>query len=103
MAVIDKSKLKSELVSALANDTLVEKIVVFGSFTNSMTPHDMDVAVFYNSDEDYLPLALALRKKLRALSRKIPVDLLPITSLSNKESLFMSEINKGEVVYEKRH
>jgi len=63
----------------------------------------MDVAVFCDSKDDYLTLALALRKKVRSLSRIIPIDLLPITPPYDPSSVFLQEINKGEVVYEKRH
>jgi len=99
----DKDKLKRELVAALAGDQQVEKIIIFGSFTQSVNPHDMDVAVFCNSQDDYLTLALALRKKLRSLARTITIDLLPITIPYDPASVFMKEIIEGDVVYEKRH
>ena len=103
MTHTDKEKLKQELVAALSADEKVEKIVIFGSFARSATPHDMDVAVFCDSNDDYLTLALALRRKLRSLSRIIPIDLLPIAMPYDPASIFLQEINKGEVVYEKRH
>lgn len=103
MTHTDKENLKRELVAALSVDEKVEKIVIFGSFPRSATPHDMDVAVFCDSKDDYLTLALALRKKVRRLSRIIPIDLLPITMPYDPASVFLQEINKGEVVYEKRH
>lgn len=103
MTHADKNKLKSELVTALAGDEKVEKIIIFGSFTTSATPHDMDLAVFCDSKDDYLTLALDLRRKLRGLSRIIPIDLLPISVPYDPASVFLQEINKGEVVYEKRH
>jgi predicted nucleotidyltransferase len=103
MATIDKYALRQELVTALKVDEQIEKIVIFGSFNDSSSPHDMDVAVFYDSRDDYLTLALSLRKKLRNLSRIIPIDLLPISIPYDPAALFLQEINKGEVVYEKRH
>lgn len=103
MAYADKEQLKRELVAALMDDAQVEKIVIFGSFNHSVAPHDMDVAVFCDSSDDYLTLALAFRKRLRSLSRIIPIDLLPITIPYDSASLFLVEIDKGEVVYEKRH
>jgi predicted nucleotidyltransferase len=103
MAQIDKYALKQDLVTALTTDDQVEKIVIFGSFNQSINPHDMDVAVFCDSKDDYLTLALALRKRLRKLSRIIPIDLLPISIPFDPSALFLQEINKGEVVYEKRH
>lgn len=103
MTQADKNKMKSELVSALAGDEKVEKIVIFGSFPHSVNPHDMDVAVFCASQDDYLTLALELRRKLRSLSKIIPIDLLPISVPYDPAALFLQEIDKGEVVYEKRH
>jgi predicted nucleotidyltransferase len=103
MAHIDKNALRQDLVAALKMDEQVEKIVIFGSFNHSATPHDMDVAVFCDSGDDYLTLALSLRKKLRNLSKIIPIDLLPISIPYDPAALFLQEINKGEVVYEKRH
>jgi predicted nucleotidyltransferase len=103
MAIIDKYALSQDLVSALSTDDQVEKIIIFGSFIQSSSPNDMDVAVFCDSRDDYLTLALALRKKLRKLSRIIPIDLLPISIPYDPAALFLQEIIKGEVVYEKRH
>jgi len=103
MAIIDKYALSKDLVSVLSTDDQVEKIIIFGSFIRSSSPNDMDVAVFCDSKDDYLTLALALRKKLRKLSRIIPIDLLPISIPYDPAALFLQEINKGEVVYEKRH
>lgn len=101
MTTIDKELLKQELVASLSGDTQVNKIVIFGSFITSSVPNDMDVAVFCDSAESYLPLALSLRKRVRQLSRKIPIDLLPIRGQFDAKSPFMLVIAKGEVVYEK--
>ena len=103
MANIDKKALRQELVTILQVDEQIEKIVIFGSFNESPSPRDMDVAVFCDSRDNYLTLALSLRKKLRNLSRIIPIDLLPIAIPYDPAALFLQEINKGEVVYEKRH
>jgi len=103
MPHIDKLKIRRQLQSVFTDDDKVEKIVVFGSFISSESPHDMDVAVFCNSSDDYLSLALALRKKLRGISSIIPIDLVPIALPYDPSAAFMQEINKGEVVYEKRH
>lgn len=103
MTTHDKNKLRQDLVNALQIDNQIEKIVIFGSFPRVPNPKDMDIAVFCNSNDDYLTLALSLRKKLRELSKIIPIDLLPITAPLDPESLFLQEINQGEVVYEKRH
>jgi uncharacterized protein len=95
-----KDELKKELVSCLKSDVEIKKIVVFGSFIDSQNPLDLDVAVFQESDEAYLPLAMKYRKKTRALARKIPIDIFPVRS-NVKDHTFLSEINRGEVLYEK--
>ena len=53
------------MVGSLKTEREVCRIVVFGSFVNSDNPHDMDVAVFQDSDEKYLPLAMKYRRKTR--------------------------------------
>ena len=102
-AILNKEQLKRDLATALADDISVEKVVVFGSFISSDEPHDMDIAVFCYSTADYLTLALAYRRKLREIARIIPLDVLPIPLPCDSDSLFFREINKGEIVYEKRH
>jgi len=89
-----------QLVSSLKIEREVCRIVVFGSFVNSDNPHDMDVAVFQDSDEKYLPLAMRYRKKTREIARLIPMDILPLKAGVEGET-FLDEIERGEVVYER--
>lgn len=49
----------------------------------------------------YQTLSLSLRKKLRGVSRIIPIDLVPIAMPCDSSAAFMQEINKGDVVHEK--
>jgi uncharacterized protein len=77
----------------------VNKIVLFGSFVNSNNPDDIDIAIIQNSEENFLTLSLKYRKVLRELSKSIPLDIIPIKE--NKDGVFLEEINKGQVVYEK--
>ena len=95
-----KNELKKELVSCLVPDKEIVKIVVFGSFVESENPNDMDVAVFQNSDEGYLPLAMKYRKRIRSVSKKIPIDIIPLKS-QVKSDPFLFEIERGEVIYER--
>ena len=95
-----KQLLKQQLVSSLKTESEVCRIVVFGSFMNSDNPHDMDVAVFQDSDEKYLPLAMKYRKKTREIARIIPMDILPLKAGAEGET-FLDEIGRGEVVYER--
>ena len=95
-----KDELKKELVACLSSDDEVKKIVIFGSFVKSSDPLDLDVAVFQESNETYLPLALKYRRKTRAISKKIPLDIFPVKA-GSKGHTFLSEIDRGEVLYER--
>ena len=95
-----KQLLKQQLVSFLKMEREVCRIVVFGSFVDSENPHDIDVAVFQDSNEKYLPLAMKYRRKTREISRLIPMDILPLKAGVQGE-IFMDEIERGEVIYER--
>jgi predicted nucleotidyltransferase len=95
-----KSSLKRQLVSCLEDEKEVRKIVIFGSFVKSSDPHDLDVAVFQDSNEKYLPLAMKYRKKTRAIARIIPLDIIPLKADGSGET-FMHEIEQGEIIYER--
>ncbi len=95
-----KQLLKQRLVNSLKTEREVCRIVVFGSFVNSDDPHDMDVAVFQDSNEKYLPLAMRYRKKTREIARMIPMDIFPLKTGVEGET-FLDEIEQGEVVYER--
>ena len=97
-----KQLLKQQLVSLLENEREVCRIVIFGSFLSSCDPHDIDVAVFQDSDEKYLPLAMKYRKKTREIARRIPLDILPLKAGVQGE-VFIDEIEQGEVIYERRN
>lgn len=95
-----KADLKRKLVSCLKADKEIVKIVIFGSFVNSDNPHDIDVAVFQDSSEGYLPLAMKYRMRTEAIANIIPLDILPLKS-QIKTDPFLAEIAKGEVIYER--
>jgi len=96
----DKEQIKRELMERLKGEPEVCKVVIFGSFSTSPDPHDLDVAVFQDSDETYLPLATKYRLLTRPIARRIPMDILPIRR-HGASGGFMDEINKGEVIYER--
>jgi predicted nucleotidyltransferase len=96
----DKQKIKSEIVKGLENDPEVRKIVVFGSFLHSLDPADVDIAIFQDSAEPYLELALKYRKQTRAVSRKIPVDIIPLRA-GDYDDPFLDEVDAGEIIYER--
>ena len=95
-----KDELKNELVNSLSSDENVKKIVIFGSFIKSNDPHDLDVAVFQESNDPYLHLAMEYRRKTRSIADKIPMDIFPVKSDADGHS-FLSEIAGGEIVYER--
>lgn len=98
---IQKEALKRELVSCLAGDEEIRRIVIFGSFNKSESPADMDVAVFQSSNEAYIPLAMRYRRQTRSVARHIPLDIIPLRS-DVMQSSFLEEIETGETVYERR-
>lgn len=61
-------------------------------------PHDIDIAVFQNSNESYLPLALKYRKLIRDIARTMPVDIISLKA--DATGYFLDEIESGEVIYE---
>jgi predicted nucleotidyltransferase len=96
----EKDAVKEELVRCLRTEKEIRKIVIFGSFLHSDDPHDLDVAIFQDSSESYLPLALKYRRKTRSIARRLPLDILPLTLRGSNDS-FLREIAQGEIIYER--
>lgn len=96
----EKEELKHEVASCLRDEKEIRKIIIFGSFLHSNEPHDLDVAVFQDSPDSYLPLAMKYRKKTRLIARKIPLDIFPIRT-GTEDDPFLSEVAQGEIIYEK--
>lgn len=96
----EKQELKKLLITSLQREKNIRKVVIFGSFLNSDNPQDMDVAIFQDSSESYIKLAMKYRKMTRAVSKKIPIDIFPIRPNAD-DALILSEIANGETVYEK--
>jgi predicted nucleotidyltransferase len=94
-----KNHIKTQIKERLAQENEIQKIVIFGSFTKSKEPNDIDIAIFQNSDESYMSLALKYRKLIRDLSRLYPIDVIPLKS--NENGSFLKEIEKGETIYER--
>ena len=100
LTVEQKKTIKDQLTRSLAGEREICRIVIFGSFLHSDDPHDLDVAVFQDSAEGYLPLALKYRRKTREIARTIPVDIIPLKA-GGKDGFFLDEIEQGETVYER--
>ena len=95
-----KNTIKHEIIQNLKPEKEIHKIVVFGSFLASKNPHDIDVAIFQDSEESYLSLAMKYRRLTREISKRIPIDIIPIKSNASNNS-FLSEIEAGELIYER--
>jgi len=95
-----RDRLKNELKACLSPEKEVNRIIVFGSFLTSKNPNDIDVAVFQDSDEPYLSLAMKYRKLTRTIAQKIPLDIIPIRS-NAPHTDFLAEIEAGELIYER--
>jgi predicted nucleotidyltransferase len=98
--VEQKEKIKRDLAARLSREKEVCKVIVFGSFVTSPTPNDLDVAVFQDSDEAYLTLAMKYRRLLRPIADQIPIDVIPVRPNAGA-SQFLAEIYRGEVIYER--
>jgi predicted nucleotidyltransferase len=95
----EKESIKRELAACLKGEPEVKKVVVFGSFITVEDPNDLDVAIFQDSSEGYLPLAMKYRRITRTLARRIPLDILPLRS--GASGVMLEEIALGEVIYER--
>jgi len=96
----DKETIKKDIVRCLAGAKEIRRIVVFGSFLTADAPSDIVVAVFQESTGPYLELAMKYRKMLRPVYRKIAVDIIPVRPEPEQTS-FLSEIEAGEIIYER--
>ena len=95
-----KESIKKELIKYLSPEKEITKIIVFGSFVKSKNPNDVDVAIFQNSNESYLNLAMKYRRLTRKIAKMIPLDIIPLKS-DTKDNSFLSEIESGELIYER--
>jgi len=95
-----KQALINEIKDCLSPEKEIRKIVVFGSFLQTNDPGDIDLAVFQDSNEPYLVLAMKYRRLTRKVAEKIPVDVIPVRIGAN-DNWFLSEINSGRLIYEK--
>lgn len=93
-----RDELKQQAVACLRNEPEIRRIVLFGSFVAGPSPQDVDVAVYQESEEGYLPLALKHRRLLRPVASRIPVDVIPLRA-RDSIGAFLREIEQGEVVY----
>jgi len=77
----------------------LKKLFLFGSFLSSENPNDIDLAIFQNSNENYLTLSLRYRKLLRKINIPIPVDVIPL--INGRSNDFTLEIREGEILFER--
>jgi predicted nucleotidyltransferase len=95
-----KEIIKKDLIDKLKKEKEVRKIIIFGTFLKSNNPNDIDIAIFQDSSESYLNLAMKYRRITRSIANKIPLDIIPIKS-GIKDNIFLSELINGELVYER--
>ena len=96
-------------------DENVEKIVIFGSVAHGYVHEDSDLDLLIVMDTDYLPTTYEerleyrkqIRRKIRDIARKIPIDLLIFTRkeyeiLTENMNAFIRDIHDfGKIIYEK--
>jgi predicted nucleotidyltransferase len=95
-----KNTIKHEIIQSLKPEKEINRIIIFGSFLESNNPHDIDIAIFQDSKESYLSLAMKYRRLTREIAKKIPIDIIPIKSNASDNS-FLLEIEAGEIIYER--
>jgi uncharacterized protein len=95
-----KREIKSEIVRCLCEEPEIIRLVVFGSFSLSDDPDDLDLAIYQNSQTSYMSSAMKYRRLIRPVTRSIPVDVVPIRP-DFPQASFFREIEKGEVIYER--
>lgn len=95
-----KDTIKQEILQSLIPEKEIKKIIIFGSFINSENPNDIDIAIFQDSEESYLALAMKYRRLTRKIARIIPIDIVPVKPNASYNS-FLSEIETGELIYER--
>lgn len=95
-----KEDIKRKIADCFRKEKEVRKVVLFGSFSSKTDPHDIDLAVFQDSGEDYLSLAIKYRRLIRSVAARIPVDVVPVKADAG-DGAFLAEVAKGEVIYEK--
>jgi len=100
LSQLEKNAIKRDLAVSLRNESEITKIVVFGSFLSVSDPHDLDVAIFQNSNQTYLSLAMKYRRKTRMIANQITLDILPLKA-GVQDSIMLNAIAQGEVVYER--
>ena len=100
LTALNKRRIARELAACLSQQPEVCKVVIFGSFLSSDDPGDVDVAVFQDSQEDYLPLAMRYRRLTGSVARLIPLDIVPVRA-SSSGGAFLQELDRGQVIYER--
>jgi len=94
-----KENIKKEIRDLLSPKQEITKIIIFGSFIKSTSPRDIDIAVFQDSNQKYMPLSLKYRRLTRKIAKILPLDVIPIKA--SADNVFINEIEAGEIIYER--
>ena len=102
---IDFAELRALNRQVMMMKDWLKQVVKFLRYTDQQilthpAPHDVDIAVFQDSDEEYLPLAMKYRRLARPVAREIPLDIIPVR-MDAGNGTFRDEIDKGESIYER--
>ena len=94
-----KENIKKEIRDLRSPEQEITKIIIFGSFINSNSPRDIDIAVFQDSNQKYMPLSLKYRRLTRKIAKILPLDVIPIKA--SADNVFINEIEAGDIIYER--
>ncbi|HAB51802.1 MAG: hypothetical protein A2315_15680 [Ignavibacteria bacterium RIFOXYB2_FULL_35_12] len=95
---MNKGELKNKIIESLKGQKEIERIIIFGSFNQSDSPNDIDIAVVQNSNDNYMTLSLKYRRLIRSITKEIAVDIFPVM-VNNRNNFFRNEIASGEVIF----
>ena len=98
----EKESIKRRIVENLESLREIDRIIIFGSFLKDDNPNDIDLAIFQKSKDNYLDLSLKYRKAVRDISKRIPIDLIPLMTEKSNDFI-LNEIEDGEVIFERRN
>ena len=110
-------EIRQEILSRLAEDGNIHKVIVFGSYGGGAPGLNSDIDLLVVTDDRSIPQSFEenmehyhrVSSVLREIKKRIPIDLIVHTKPMHEEfirqgSMFAREIaERGEVLYEKAH
>lgn len=94
----EKNKI-TDMIAEKISGPEVKKLILFGSFVESANPNEINLAIISEENLDYISKVAKYRKKIKDLSKKIPVQIFPL--LSSEKIYLHDKIKHGVTLYSK--